>query len=101
MVRMLAATLLCLPGCVGSGVSGTYVFEEDGEQLALELKEGGGAVLALSERGGKALLSSQGKYTVEGDQITTVFDSTVTQLTWKDGTVTTNFYGEKVVLKKR
>jgi hypothetical protein len=105
-VGVLVAALLCLPGCGGSGVTGTYVAEEngaDGEsmRLALELRSGGVAVMTIGGPNGQSLPPVQGTYTVEGDRVTTVLDNDPDVLTLKDGALTMDFFGENVVLKKR
>jgi hypothetical protein len=103
----LVIFVLAVAGCGGSGAAGTYVAEDkspDGEsmKITLELKSGGKAAVTISGGpDGESLPTVEGTWTQEGDKNTTVLDGDKDVYTLKDGTLTMNFFGEMITLKKK
>ncbi len=94
-----------LPGCSG-GITGKYVAEgqatgNSGMTFTLELASGGVATMTLGGFNGQSMPPVVGTWTADGDKITTVLDDDRDEMTLKDGTLTLDFFDEKLVLKKQ
>ena len=109
IVIAMCALVFALYGCSGGGggVTGKYVSDQkdpDGKsngKLMLELKSGGVAVATITGPDGQSLPSVTGTYIVEGNTVTTTLDNDKDVYTYKDGTLTTQAFGETMVFKKQ
>lgn len=105
-VAVLAAVVSAMSGC-GGGVQGTYVAHPKGDEsgksgsLKLELKKGGVAVATITGPDGQSLLPVTGTYTVEGGKVITMLDNDRDEFALKDGDLSGDFFGEKIVFKKQ
>lgn len=98
----LIVTAVVLAGC--GGVTGTYEAKApDGEgSLAIELKSGGIAVVAIDFGAGPdSVMRHEGTYTVNGDKVAITFDGDTETFTLKDGELTGSAMGETLTLKKK
>ena len=103
-IAVFALAALATQACGGS-VEGTYVAEQKsptGEtgKMTVQLKSGGVAVMSMTI-GTQQIGSTTGTYTVEGDKVTAVLEGNKAVFTLKDGALTTNDFGEPVVLTKQ
>lgn len=97
----LLAAMLILPGC--GNVKGTYTATDPdggGGKMTMELKDDNVVTMAITGPEGMNLTQS-GTYTVEGDKIIVTVNGNREELTIKGSTITADFLGEKVELKKQ